>query len=393
MEFVQFHPTGMVWPPSVKGILVTESVRGDGGVLTNSEGKRFMFEYIPEVFKSQYATTEEEGDRWYTDADNNRRPPELLPRDEVARAINSEVKAGRGSPQGGVYLDVSTRMKPEEIIKRLPSMHHQFKELADVDITKEPMQVGPTCHYVMGGVEVEPDTGASKVPGLFAAGECSGGMHGSNRLGGNSLSDLLVFGRRAGIGAVDYLTGLGAAPAVNEHDVAAAHDRALLPFHTAGGENPYTVHIELQQTMNDLVGIIRKGDEMEMALKKLEDFATRTRQVAVEGHREFNPGWHLALDLRNMLLVSLCVAKAALERTESRGGHTRDDYPVMDSDWRHVLLVLSANGEDDVHLRRQEQIAMRGELLDLFELDELKKYYTGEELGDHRADAGKGGSA
>jgi succinate dehydrogenase / fumarate reductase flavoprotein subunit len=284
-------------------------------------------------------------------------------------------------------------MKPEEIIKRLPSMHHQFKELADVDITKEPMQVGPTCHYVMGGVEVDPDTGASKVPGLFAAGECSGGMHGSNRLGGNSLSDLLVFGRRAGIGAVDYLTGLGGAPAVNENDVAAAHDRALLPFHTAGGENPYTVHIELQQTMNDLVGIIRKGDEMEMALKKLEDFATRTRQVAVEGHREFNPGWHLALDLRNMLLVSLCVAKAALERTESRGGHTRDDYPVMDSDWRHVLLVLSANGEDDVHLQRQEQIPMRGELLDLFELDELKKYYTGEELGDHRADAGKGGSA
>jgi succinate dehydrogenase / fumarate reductase flavoprotein subunit len=393
MEFIQFHPTGMVWPLSVKGLLVTESVRGDGGVLRNSEGKRFMFDYVPDVFKDQYATTEEEGDRWYTDADNNRRPPELLPRDEVARAINSEVKAGRGSPQGGVYLDVSTRMKPEEIIKRLPSMHHQFKELADVDITKEPMQVGPTCHYVMGGVEVDPDTGASKVPGLFAAGECSGGMHGSNRLGGNSLSDLLVFGRRAGIGAVGYLAEQGGAPAVNESDVSAAHDRALLPFHTAGGENPYTVHIELQQTMNDLVGIIRKGDEMEMALKKLEDFATRTRQVAVEGHREFNPGWHLALDLRNMLLVSLCVAKAALERTESRGGHTRDDYPVMDSDWRHVLLVLSANGEDDVHLRRQEQIAMRGELLDLFELDELKKYYTGEELGDHRADAGKGGSA
>ncbi|HEX4250538.1 MAG TPA: fumarate reductase/succinate dehydrogenase flavoprotein subunit [Pseudonocardia sp.] len=393
MEFIQFHPTGMVWPLSVKGLLVTESVRGDGGVLRNSEGKRFMFDYVPDVFKDQYATTEEEGDRWYTDADNNRRPPELLPRDEVARAINSEVKAGRGSPQGGVYLDVSTRMKPEEIIKRLPSMHHQFKELADVDITKEPMQVGPTCHYVMGGIEVEPDTGASKVPGLFAAGECSGGMHGSNRLGGNSLSDLLVFGRRAGIGAVDYLAEQGGAPAVDESDVAAAHDRALLPFHTAGGENPYTVHIELQQTMNDLVGIIRKGDEMELALKKLEDFATRTRQVAVEGHREFNPGWHLALDLRNMLLVSLCVAKAALERTESRGGHTRDDYPVMDSDWRHVLLVLTANGENDVHLRRQEQLAMRSELLDLFELDELKKYYTGEELGGHRADAGKGGSA
>jgi succinate dehydrogenase / fumarate reductase flavoprotein subunit len=397
MEFVQFHPTGMVWPPSVKGLLVTESVRGDGGVLRNSEGKRFMFDYIPDVFKEQYATTEEEGDRWYTDADNNRRPPELLPRDEVARAINSEVKAGRGSPQGGVFLDVSSRMKPEEIIKRLPSMHHQFKELADVDITKEPMQVGPTCHYVMGGVEVDPDTGASKVPGLFAAGECSGGMHGSNRLGGNSLSDLLVFGRRCGIGAVEYVNALGARPAVDEVEVRAAHERALLPFRTEGGENPYTVHLELQQTMNDLVGIIRKADEIELALKKLEDFATRTRQVAVDGRREFNPGWHLALDLRNMLLVSLCVAKAALERNESRGGHTRDDFPVMDSDWRHVLLVLSANGEDDVHLNRQEQIAMRSDLLDLFEMDELKKYYTGEELGGHRAKtgagAGEGGTA
>jgi succinate dehydrogenase / fumarate reductase flavoprotein subunit len=397
MEFIQFHPTGMVWPPSVKGILVTESVRGDGGVLRNSEGKRFMFNYVPDVFKDQYATTEEEGDRWYTDADNNRRPPELLPRDEVARAINSEVKAGRGSPQGGVFLDVSTRMKPEEIIKRLPSMHHQFKELADVDITKEPMQVGPTCHYVMGGVEVDPDTGASKVPGLFAAGECSGGMHGSNRLGGNSLSDLLVFGRRCGTGAVDYVNALGARPAVDEAEVRAAQERALLPFRTEGGENPYTVHLELQQTMNDLVGIIRKADEIELALKKLEDFATRTRQVAVDGRREFNPGWHLALDLRNMLLVSLCVAKAALERTESRGGHTRDDFPVMDSDWRHVLLVLSANGEDDVHLNRQEQIPMRPDLFDLFEMDELKKYYTGEELGGHRAGtgagAGEGGTA
>ncbi|GAA5171811.1 fumarate reductase/succinate dehydrogenase flavoprotein subunit [Pseudonocardia eucalypti] len=391
MEFIQFHPTGMVWPPSVKGILVTESVRGDGGILTNSEGKRFMFDYIPDVFKEQYATTPEEGDRWYTDPDNNRRPPELLPRDEVARAINSEVKAGRGSPQGGVFLDVSSRMKPEEIIKRLPSMHHQFKELADVDITKEPMQVGPTCHYVMGGVEVDPDTGASIVPGLFAAGECSGGMHGSNRLGGNSLSDLLVFGRRAGAGAVDYLESLGAdAPKVTDAEVNAARDRALLPFHTEGGENPYTVHLELQQTMNDLVGIIRKADEMELALKKLEDFAVRTKKVAVQGHREFNPGWHLALDLRNMLLVSLCVAKAALERQESRGGHTRDDYPVMDSEWRHQLLVLTAEGEGAAKLEHKEQVPMRSDLLDLFEMDELKKYYTGEELGGHRAGTAEG---
>jgi succinate dehydrogenase / fumarate reductase flavoprotein subunit len=388
MEFLQFHPTGMVWPPSVKGILVTESVRGDGGVLRNSEGERFMFKYVPDVFREQYAETEEEGDRWYTDADNNRRPPELLPRDEVARAINSEVKAGRGSPHGGVFLDIASRLSPEEIQKRLPSMYHQFKELADVDITKEPMEVGPTCHYVMGGVEVEPDTAMSKVPGLFAAGEVAGGMHGSNRLGGNSLSDLIVFGRRAGLGAAEYVDSLaGVRPAVRIDDVATAQDRALLPFSSAteGGENPFVVQLELQKTMNDLVGIIRKADEMEQALKALQEIATKAKTVTVEGGRAFNPGWHLALDLRNMLLVSLCVAKAALERQESRGGHTRDDFPVMDSDWRHLLLVLSANGEDDVHLVRQEQVPMRPDLLDLFELDELKKYYTGEELGGHRA--------
>ncbi|MFP5071039.1 fumarate reductase/succinate dehydrogenase flavoprotein subunit [Pseudonocardia nantongensis] len=384
MEFLQFHPTGMVWPPSVTGILVTESVRGDGGVLRNSDGKRFMFDYVPDVFKEQYATTEEEGDRWYSDADNNRRPPELLPRDEVARAINSEVKAGRGSPHGGVFLDIASRLKPDEILKRLPSMHHQFKELADVDITAEPMEVGPTCHYVMGGVEVDPDTAMSNVPGLFAAGEVAGGMHGSNRLGGNSLSDLLVFGRRAGLAAARHAdTGR---PAVVEQDVDQAMERALLPFSTAtdGGENPFVVQQELQKTMHELVGIIRKEDEMEMALKRLEDIATRTRTVTVEGHRVFNPGWHLALDLRNMLLVSLCVGKAALERKESRGGHTRDDFPVMDSDWRHLLLVCSALGEDNVELTRKEQTAMRSDLFDLFEMDELKKYYTGEELGGHR---------
>ena len=386
MEFLQFHPTGMVWPPSVKGILVTESVRGDGGVLRNSEGKRFMFDYIPDVFREQYATSEDEADRWYADADNNRRPPELLPRDEVARAINSEVKSGRGSPHGGVFLDIASRLTPEEIRKRLPSMYHQFKELADVDITKEPMEVGPTCHYVMGGVEVDPDTGMSKVPGLFAAGECSGGMHGSNRLGGNSLSDLLVFGRRCGAGAAEYVDALiGLRPAVRISDVEDARGRALLPFANEEGENPFVVQLDLQKTMNDLVGIIRKADEMEMALKALDDLAERVRKVSVEGHREFNPGWHLALDLRNMLLVSLCVAKAALERQESRGGHTRDDYPVMDSDWRHLLLVVSATSEDAIQLVRQEQVPMRPDLLDLFELDELKKYYTGEELGGHRA--------
>jgi succinate dehydrogenase / fumarate reductase flavoprotein subunit len=394
MEFLQFHPTGMVWPPSVRGILVTESVRGDGGVLRNSEGKRFMFDYIPDVFKEQYATSEDEADRWYTDADNNRRPPELLPRDEVARAINSEVKSGRGSPHGGVFLDIASRLSPEEIRKRLPSMYHQFKELADVDITKEPMEVGPTCHYVMGGIEVDPDTGMSKVPGLFAAGECSGGMHGSNRLGGNSLSDLLVFGRRCGAGAAEYVDALtGLRPAVRISDAEDARGRALLPFANEEGENPFVVQLELQKTMNDLVGIIRKADEMEMALKALGDLGERVRKVSVEGHREFNPGWHLALDLRNMLLVSLCVAKAALERQESRGGHTRDDFPVMDAEWRHLLLVVSALGEDAVELVRQEQVPMRPDLLDLFELDELKKYYTGEELGGHRVDSSDAGEA
>jgi succinate dehydrogenase / fumarate reductase flavoprotein subunit len=380
MEFIQFHPTGMVWPPSVKGILVTESVRGDGGVLKNSEGKRFMFEYVPDVFRAQYADNEEEADRWYKDADNNRRPPELLPRDEVARAINSEVKAGRGTPHGGVFLDVSTRLPAEEITRRLPSMHHQFKELADVDITAEPMEVGPTCHYVMGGVEVDPDTASSIVPGLFAAGEVAGGMHGSNRLGGNSLSDLLVFGRRAGLGASSYVDGLQERPKIDEADVDAAATEALAPFELEGGENPYSIHQDLQQSMNDLVGIIRKEEEMERALGRLAEFRGRIAKMTVEGHRQFNPGWHLALDLRNMLTVSECVAGAALLRQESRGGHTRDDYPTMSADWRKKLLVCKLDAEGQVNVTEEQQIPMREDLLDLFELDELKKYLTDEEL-------------
>jgi succinate dehydrogenase / fumarate reductase, flavoprotein subunit len=379
MEFVQFHPTGMVWPPSVRGILVTESVRGDGGVLRNSEGKRFMFNYVPDVFRAQYAETEEEADRWYTDPDNNRRPPELLPRDEVARSINSEIKADRGSPHGGVFLDVSTRMPAAEIMRRLPSMHHQFKELADVDITKEPMEVGPTCHYVMGGVEVEPDTAATAVPGLFAAGEVAGGFHGSNRLGGNSLSDLLVFGRRAGLGAVEYLDGLSEAPTVPEADIAAAAAEAVAPLERSGGENPYAVHSELQQTMNDLVGLIRRESEMTTALKELEKYKERVAKVSAEGGTGYNPGWHLALDLRNMLLVAECVAMAALERQESRGGHTRDDYPEMSPEWRKTNLMLSMPG-DHITLWRQPVISLRPDLLELFEVSELKKYLTHEEL-------------
>ncbi len=387
MEFVQFHPTGMVWPPSVKGILVTEGVRGDGGVLKNSEGKRFMFDYIPDVFKGQYAETEEEADRWYTDPDNNRRTPDLLPRDEVARAINSEVKAGRGSPHGGVFLDIASRMSAEEIKRRLPSMYHQFKELADVDITAEPMEVGPTCHYVMGGIEVNPDSQAAVgVEGLFAAGEVGGGMHGSNRLGGNSLSDLLVFGRRAGAGAAEYVAALGdARPSVTDADVDEAARKAVSPFDGDGDapENPYTVHQDLQQMMNDLVGIIRREGEVAEAVARLDELKTRARKVGVEGHRQFNPGWHLALDLRNMLLVSECVAKAALERTESRGGHTREDYPTMQADWRKQLLVCLADG-DGIRLIHEDQVPMREDLLGLFELDELQKYFTPGELSGHR---------
>lgn len=400
MEFVQFHPTGMVWPPSVKGILVTESVRGDGGVLRNSEGKRFMFDYVPDVFKEKYAQSEEEADRWYDDPDHNRRPPELLPRDEVARAINAEVKAGRGSPHGGVFLDVSTRMPAEVVKRRLPSMYHQFKELADVDITAEPMEVGPTCHYVMGGIAVDSDSAAARgVPGLFAAGEVAGGMHGSNRLGGNSLSDLLVFGRRAGWHAADHaLARTGVRPHADDAQVDAAAAEALRPFSAEGEEpadgppeNPYTLHQELQQTMNDLVGIIRREHEMRQALQKLAELRARARRAGVEGHRQFNPGWHLALDLRNMLLVSECVARAALERTESRGGHTREDHAAMDRAWRNVNLLCTltdpAGGfaaadavRGQITLTRETTEPIRPDLLALFEKDELVKYLAEEEL-------------
>ncbi len=366
MEFVQFHPTGMVWPPSVRGILVTEGVRGDGGVLRNSEGRRFMFDYISEFFKAETADNEEEADRWYEDRKNNRRPPELLPRDEVARAINAEVKAGRGSPHGGVFLDIATRRSADYIQRRLPSMYHQFKELAGVDITAEPMEVGPTCHYIMGGVRVDADTGASTVPGLYAAGEVAGGMHGSNRLGGNSLSDLLVFGKRAGAGAAGYAAGLASQPPVDQAQLSAAERTALEPFERTSGENPYAIHADLEEVMQDLVGIIRTEDELRKALDELAALRERFGRVSVPGNRSYNPGWHLALDLYNMLTASEAVARAAMERKESRGGHTRDDHPGPDPEWGTRKVVVNKR-DGDVHISVERVAAVPAELNSLLE--------------------------
>ncbi len=345
MECVQFHPTGMVWPLSVRGILVTEGVRGDGGVLRNSEGKRFMFDYIADMFKAETAKTEEEADRWYEDHANNGRTPDLLPRDEVARAINSEVKAGRGSPHGGVFLDIASRRSAEYIRRRLPSMYHQFMELAGVDITATPMEVGPTCHYMMGGVRVDAETEAATVPGLFAAGEVAGGMHGANRLGGNSLSDLLVFGRRAGIGASDYAEGRTGSPTVDAAEIQSVIDEAVAPFTREGGGNPYDVQHELQQTMQSLVGIIRTGPELEEALGKLEEFKERTSKLTVKGGKAYNPGWNLATDLPSMVTTSIAVAQGALNRKESRGGHTREDYPGPDAELGKVNFVQRQTAE------------------------------------------------
>jgi len=366
MEFVQFHPTGMVWPPSVRGILVTEGVRGDGGVLRNAEGRRFMFDYIPDMFRSETAETEEEADRWYSDRKGNRRTPDLLPRDEVARAINTEVKEGRGSPHGGVLLDIASRRSADDIKRRLPGMYHQFKELADVDITSEPMEVGPTCHYVMGGVLVDPDSQAASVPGLFAAGEVAGGMHGANRLGGNSLSDLLVFGRRAGLYAAEHALGLGTVPAVDEGEIEATAAGALAPFDRERGESPYALHQELQETMQELVGIIRTEGELKSALERLAALKDRAGKVRVEGNRQYNPGWHLALDLRSLLAVSECAATAGLERKESRGAHTRDDYPKADPELGKVNMVLR-QADGGLALRREPLPQMPDDLRQLFE--------------------------
>ncbi len=357
MEFVQFHPTGMVWPPSVKGTLITEGVRGEGGVLKNKDGRRFMFDNVPDFYQGEFAESEEEAKRW-VDAvvarqrPEARRPPELLTRDVVARAIRREVREGRGSPHGGVYLDIASQRSADEIKKKLPSMYHQFKELANVDITAEPMEVGPTCHYMMGGVFVDPDTQESTIPGLFACGEVAGGLHGANRLGGNSLSDLLVFGKRAGQFAAE-LAGRTQYGKLNHEEIASQAERCLAPFNRVQGENPYEVHVALQRLMQDRVGIVRNEEDLQAALQGIADLRKRAEQVRVTGNIQFNPGWHLAMDLWNMLDISQAVSLAAITRQESRGAHTRDDFPDKDeSHWgTRNNLVRQSDSEIQIQQR------------------------------------------
>jgi succinate dehydrogenase / fumarate reductase flavoprotein subunit len=366
MEFVQFHPTGMIWPPSVRGILVTEGVRGEGGVLRNKDGKRFMFEDIPPLYVNQTASDEEEGWR-YTQGDKNaRRPPELLTRDHVARCIRREVREGRGSPHGGVFLDIAwTKARipngAEHIKKKLPSMYHQFKQLADIDITEVPMEVGPTTHYMMGGVRVDPDSQMSDVPGLFAAGECGAGLHGANRLGGNSLSDLLVFGQRAGEYAARFAKE-NAFGNVNADELAAAERRALKPFEQENGESPYAIQHALQDFMQDLVGIVRQEQEMLQALEHIRELNARAEHASVQGNREYNSGWHTALDLHSLLTVSEIVTRAALERKESRGAHFRDDFPAKDEAFGKFNIVASKGANGEVQLTREPLPPMPAEL-------------------------------
>jgi len=371
MEFVQFHPTGMIWPPSVRGILVTEGVRGEGGVLRNKNGERFMFQDIPPLYVNQTADSEEEGWR-YTQGDKNaRRPPELLTRDHVARCIRREVKEGRGSPHGGVFLDIAWIKEriphgAEYIKKKLPSMYHQFKQLADIDITEVPMEVGPTTHYMMGGVRVDPDSQMSDVPGLFAAGECAAGLHGANRLGGNSLSDLLVFGKRAGEYAARFAKE-NSLETVNPAQLESAEKWALEPFARENSENPYSVQHTLQAMMQDLVGIVRQEDEMLQALDRLRELTAASERVSVSGHREYNTGWHTALDLQNLLTVSEIVTLAALERRESRGAHFRDDFPNKSDEYSKFNIVVRKGGDGQPQLKREPIPAMREDLKQVIE--------------------------
>ncbi|MFN8552201.1 MAG: fumarate reductase/succinate dehydrogenase flavoprotein subunit [Candidatus Obscuribacterales bacterium] len=374
MEFVQFHPTGMVWPPGVRGILVTEGVRGEGGILRNKDGERFMYKYLPESTKKDFAETDEEAKRWVdaalagqqTDA---RRPPELSTRDNVARAIYQEVKAGRGSPHGGVFLDISYQ-DPERVKKKLPSMYHQFKDLADVDITAGPMEVGPTMHYIMGGVRVDAETAQTRVPGLFAAGECSGGMHGANRLGGNSLSDLIVFGKRAGAGAAEYAKKMEGKPTVSDDAVKAAQEEMEAPLSRPDGKNPYDIAKQLNQIMSTHVGIYREEKELEAGIAKLEELKEQVKHVGVKGNRAYNPGWHLCRDLRNMIICSEAIARSALSRKESRGAHSRLDYENTDDEvWGHVNSAISRDG-DKMKLELTPKPEMPAELKALFQKKE-----------------------
>ncbi|HIA05336.1 MAG TPA: fumarate reductase/succinate dehydrogenase flavoprotein subunit [Flavobacteriales bacterium] len=375
LEFSQFHPTGMVWPPSVKGTLVTEGVRGEGGILLNSEGKRFMFDYIPERFASETADTEEEAARWLAGDENARRPPELLTRDVVARAINDEVKAGRGSTHGGAYLDIANHRSAEDIKKKLPSMYHQFKVLAELDITTDAMEVGPTCHYFMGGIKVEADTTMSNVEGLFACGECAAGMHGANRLGGNSLSDLLVFGSLAGKGAAEYANGLSAYPEVSEEDVNAIIKNATDILNRESGENPYLLHEELQATMQENVSIVRIKDDLEKGIEELEKIKAKYDNIKAPGASQFNPGWHEALSLRNLLITTEAVARAALMREESRGAHSRVDFPGESAEWFKYNIVLSKGADGKMDVRKVERPEPDAELKRIGEsvLEELEK--------------------
>lgn len=372
MEFIQFHPTGMVWPPSVRGTLITEGVRGEGGVLLNGKRERFMFNYVPDMFKGEFAETENEANQWMAqtiagERPTARRPPELLTRDVVARAIRREIREGRGSPHGGVFLDIASRRKAEDIKKKLPSMYHQFKELADVDITKDPMEVGPTCHYMMGGVRVDPETQESTVAGLYAAGEVGGGMHGANRLGGNSLSDLLVFGKRAGEFAAKKAKETSQGQ-VNADEVEQAAAEALKFFGDNQGENPYAIHEELRAAMQSLVGIVRTNEDLRAALVKIGELRVRASKAKVGGNIQYNPGWHLALDLKNMLDISEAVTRAALERTESRGGHTREDFPDTDKEWGQVNCIVRQN-RDGIHVTREPLPQMPAELEELLKKD------------------------
>jgi succinate dehydrogenase / fumarate reductase flavoprotein subunit len=355
MEFTQFHPTGMVWPPSVRGILVTEGVRGDGGVLKNRDGDRFMFKYIPEKFAAETADTVEEADRWLVDSEKNRRPPELLTRDVVARAITREVVEGRGSPHGGVFLDIASRRPPDFIKRKLPSMYHQFKELAGVDITAEAMEVGPTLHYFMGGIRVHPDTQQSAVPGLFAAGECAGGMHGANRLGGNSLSDLLVFGHLAGVGAADYVRAQPRRPAVDMRQVEAAVQEATEPLNRPEGINPYVVTEHLQKIMDRYVNIVRERQELETALVELEELRREIARVKAPGASQYNPGWHEAIALRSLLITAEAVTRAGLLREESRGAHTRTDFPGERDEWGQYNVVVRRGADGRMEVRKEKR--------------------------------------